>query len=546
MKKLALVFLLFLPTLLHADEKATRVNVDTSSFSGNLSGTDTTVQKALDTIDDMSSGGGTWGSITGTLSDQTDLQSALDAKGSGTVTSLGTSSPITGGTITTTGTIGITQADTSTDGYLSSTDWNTFNGKQASGNYITALTGDVTASGPGSATSTLATVNSNVGSFTNASLTVNAKGLVTAASNGTSTSGNVGIGTTGWNAIYASNGDTVTASSVLRTVGSNIGIGSASPGTSLDVTGIGRFSTGVSAGRLTNLTSNGFVKTGSSNGTLSVDTGTYPTYSGMTANYVQKATSTTAIGNSQIRDDGTSVGIKTAPLANTVLAVSGSGLSSTIPVVVLGDTQGRIMRARTADWADSASGSELITGFGAGTGNTYFAINAYTAGSTNAGTLTLQSPAGFNVGIGSTAAGSKLDVNGNVRILNSGTLSVAGNVGIGGANTTTAPLAVTGRASVTQNIGIGTTFGNHALSVMSGNVGIGTWNPIALLQVGGASSASYVTFSSGYGSDPCTGSGSSAVPINSFFRDTTGSGQICYCNESGDDVKTSDYSTSCY
>ena len=47
----------------------------------------------------------------------------------GTITSIATTSPITGGTITTTGTIGISQATTSTDGYLSSTDWTTFNGK---------------------------------------------------------------------------------------------------------------------------------------------------------------------------------------------------------------------------------------------------------------------------------------------------------------------------------------------------------------------------------------------------------------------------------
>lgn len=78
-------------------------------------------------------------------------------------------------------------SSTSTTGALSSTDWNTFNNKQASGSYITALTGDVSATGPGSVAATLATVNSNVGTFGSSasipSFTVNAKGLITAASN---------------------------------------------------------------------------------------------------------------------------------------------------------------------------------------------------------------------------------------------------------------------------------------------------------------------------------------------------------------------------
>lgn len=63
-------------------------------------------------------------------------------------------------------------------------------GKQATGSYITSLTGDITGSGPGAAATTLATVNGNVGSFTNANITVNAKGLITAVSTGSTTPGN--------------------------------------------------------------------------------------------------------------------------------------------------------------------------------------------------------------------------------------------------------------------------------------------------------------------------------------------------------------------
>jgi hypothetical protein len=87
----------------------------------------------------------------------------------------------------TNGVVSMPKADASNDGYLDNNDWIAFNNKQPAGNYITALTGDGTASGAGSAALTLSTVNSNVGSFGSASsvssLTVNAKGLITAASN---------------------------------------------------------------------------------------------------------------------------------------------------------------------------------------------------------------------------------------------------------------------------------------------------------------------------------------------------------------------------
>jgi predicted heme/steroid binding protein len=51
--------------------------------------------------------------------------------------------------------ITIQQSSGSQDGYLSAADWSTFNNKQAAGNYITSLTGEATASGPGAAAVTL-------------------------------------------------------------------------------------------------------------------------------------------------------------------------------------------------------------------------------------------------------------------------------------------------------------------------------------------------------------------------------------------------------
>ena len=56
----------------------------------------------------------------------------------------------------TTHTLNLPTASAVNRGALSSADWTIFNGKQATGNYITNLTGDVTASGPGSVAGTIA------------------------------------------------------------------------------------------------------------------------------------------------------------------------------------------------------------------------------------------------------------------------------------------------------------------------------------------------------------------------------------------------------
>lgn len=111
------------------------------TLTGDLSGTgspiiNTTINAGVVGISNLSA--------TGTPSSTTYLRGdntwATISGGTGTVTSIGTSAPLTGGTITTSGTIGITQATTSTDGYLSSTDWSTFNSKESALTFSTGLT----------------------------------------------------------------------------------------------------------------------------------------------------------------------------------------------------------------------------------------------------------------------------------------------------------------------------------------------------------------------------------------------------------------------
>lgn len=177
---------------------------DVNGLTGSISlaaGTGITITPSGNTLTLAATGasGVAWGAITGTLSSQTDLQNALNAKANLTGATFTGSISATNLSGTNTGDVTLGTADglslagqvlslalasTSTTGALSSTDWNTFNGKQASGNYITALTGDATAAGPGSVALTLATVNPNVGTWGTASqtpiFTVNGKGLVTA------------------------------------------------------------------------------------------------------------------------------------------------------------------------------------------------------------------------------------------------------------------------------------------------------------------------------------------------------------------------------
>ncbi len=102
---------------------------------------------------------------------------------------------------------------------------------------------------------------------------------------------------------------------------------------------------------------------------------------------------------------------------------------------------------------------------------------------------------GGNVGISSAWPGQRMDVNGTVRA--TAFVALAGGITLGGINNTSWPagganywLLTTAAGNVgvstANTVGIGTTSGIGAgLTVMNGNVGIGTWAPANSLEVVG-------------------------------------------------------------
>ncbi len=135
-----------------------------------------------------------------------------------------------------------------------------------------ALTGDVTTSA-GALATTLATVNSNVGSFTNGSFTVNGKGLITAASSGTAPVTSITVASANGFAGSSSGGATpaLTLSTTITGIlsGNGTAISAASTqGSGSVVLATSPTITTPTIAKLANLTTNGIVYTTGADGTL--------------------------------------------------------------------------------------------------------------------------------------------------------------------------------------------------------------------------------------------------------------------------------------
>jgi hypothetical protein len=139
-----------------------------------------------------------------------------------------------------------------------------------------------------------------------------------------------------------------------------------------------------------------------------------------TTNYLPKFTGSTTIGNSQVFDNGTNVGIGT-DLPADLLNLDGGVIYPFIRISSTGNTTARYLKIGLTDAL-----LHTINAFGPGTSINFLANNAERMRIFSDGNVLIQSGGTF------TNAGFKLDVNGTGRFANGVNMATtSGNVGIG-------------------------------------------------------------------------------------------------------------------
>jgi hypothetical protein len=258
----------------------------------------------------------------------------------------------------------------------------------------------------------------------------------------------------------------------LTLSGGYAGIGTITPSQTLHVVGNARI-TGALYDSSNSAGTSGQVLTSTGSGTAWSSAGASVSGSG-TTNYIAKFTGSTVLGNSQIFDNGTNVGIGTnSPDAQSRLTVAGVG-----GITVTGDYSGVPAVAGLAlDYhpANSAARISVADGSSGWTKN-----------------LLLQ-PYGGNLGVGTTSPGEKLEVAGNILSKfsstdNSGFLQYSGNTHIFSITRQTNSVSLSGYDGVglAPNATSGPSASYALYAKSNGNVGIGTTNPALKLSVNGS------------------------------------------------------------
>ena len=339
--------------------------------------------------------------------------------------------------------------------------------------------------------------------------------------------GNIASATSRWN-LYM-NG---TAQNYIN---GNLGIGVTVPTVKLDVSGAGLFSSSVTAGSFIKsggtsaqlLAGDGSVVTAGTN--ITISGGTISSSGGLsgsgTTNYVTKFTGSTSIGNSQIFDNGTNVGIGTSSPSYKLQVRNDISASTSLEPIALGlynnSDSGSAIYFNNGVGAQSKL-SFGVEGTGAGTDDTYLGFSTGANASLNE---RMRITSAGNVGIGTSSPSNLLHLYGG----GANTQTIRQESSISAANA----YLVQQSASKTYITGLSTDFSNSYIiydataSAMrlavttTGNVGIGTSAPAGLLDLNSASANDRLVLS--YSGSPKCVFGITTAGVSYLYHHTSSS-----------------------